>query len=648
MIEIQNKNIWKHDSGRFLLGVIFLVSLLFLFFELPVEGHSSIEKSSPEAKSKLEDPPEKIDIWFADTVNVHGESFIVTNEEGEEMNIASPFKNQENQRHITIPIKDKLPPGQYTVDIEVIGSDGHPLRETYDFEIATPKNQVKEGLENLSLKASNPEDGAIIASSPNQIELWLSQPADISAFALYNDKQSLIKTGEPEVDPEDPTHYTIEVEETLDRGTHSVDWYASVEEGSKNGTFYFAVGEVTSFASENGDAISIPSLSLEKASTSLKYWLAFTGLLTLFGGTWFKVFIAKGKGRGKSWEKTSIALYVVSITGLMLLLIQYRTEFSQLSWKEFFLLPFIWVTGLQMILLVSAFWVKKSKPLSHLALLGVAVVLWSFTGHSVSSYHNLLWGVGLDALHLFGVSIWMGGLVGLIILSPREEKVTWLKTTGLSYAKWAFFSILLIIITGVLMTVEYIPSFTFSSLISSEWGMVLGIKVSLVLVILAFAIGQRLSLKHLSASSIFLFFFRARMEVAVGVLLLFAAAILIELQPKEAEQGIYPSMAEKEDVEVSVDVEPFRIGKNDITIQFEEESEFEEVRASFFMFPSWNIEHTAFPLGNGAYRLTGNFIHGAGTIQMTVKAVKKNGETVSIPFRIQAPGKMATDYTEEQ
>lgn len=146
MIDIQNKTLCKKRSGWLLLWSIFLVSLLFLFFDSPVEGHSFIEKASPEAESKLEKPPEEIDIWFADQISIHAGSFTITNEKGMEMDTATPYKNQGNRRQITIPMKDKLPPGEYTVDIEVIGSDGHPLRETFHFEVDSLETLEEESI----------------------------------------------------------------------------------------------------------------------------------------------------------------------------------------------------------------------------------------------------------------------------------------------------------------------------------------------------------------------------------------------------------------------------------------------------------------------------------------------------------------------
>lgn len=93
----------------------------------------------------------------------------------------------------------------------------------------------------------------------------------------------------------------------------------------------------------------------------MAHWLTFIGLLTLFGGTWFSVTIAKGKGDHARWRKVSLWLYGLSIVGLVILLYGRRAQFSQLSWGELATLRFIWVPLLQIVLITLGRWAARGN-----------------------------------------------------------------------------------------------------------------------------------------------------------------------------------------------------------------------------------------------------------------------------------------------
>ncbi|EGL84258.1 copper resistance protein CopC [Caldalkalibacillus thermarum TA2.A1] len=642
-------NNWNWSVKRSGLTFIFvLLAIMFFFFApLSVDAHTTIEKSFPEAGDSLEESPSMIDIWFLDSVEIHSGSFKVTDQDGREFETGQPFVNEKDRRQVTVPIKEDLPPSRYTVRIDVIAPDGHPLTESYQFEVEEPEISEEDMFRDLRLEKSNPEDGVILSSSPDKIELWTTQPAEITAFGLFDDKDEVVRTSEPLVDPENPKHFIIEVEEELNKGTYTINWYAQIGDKSKNGIFYFAIDEVTSLVSAERGSTGLPSLSFGSVGgKQWAHWLAFLGLLTLFGGTWFDVVIAKKKGNQTRWKKVTLYLYGLSMLGLFLLLIERRVEFSHLIWTDFISLRFTWLTGLQMVLLTVAYWFVRKWNKPYLILLGLTVLLWTLTGHSASLRYGGVLGVGVDALHLLGVSIWFGGLFALFIMTPKEEAVSWLKEAGKSFSRWAFWSMIIIILTGIWMTLEYVPTFTLESLLASEWGTMLWVKTVLVIGIIVLAYGQRRSIKRMSSTRVRSFFTRFKMELIFGALILMAAAVLIDLEPSAAEQGVYPQKAVQGDMEVTVEIDPFQIGRNDITIRFENEPELKQVKASFFMFPSWRMENNAFPLGDGEYRLTGNFLHGAGTIYMEVEAIQANGETSIFPFRIQVPGDMPESLRE--
>lgn len=630
----------SYRNNTFIIGMMVIAAIVLSVFSSAF-AHTSLEKTAPQSGERVPQSPSAIELWFQGDVVVYSNSIKVTNGEGEDFDTGEPLVDPTNSRHVTTQLHEGLPPGNYTVHIHVLAPDGDPLRERYSFMVKEapptqeePQLSTEEAWKLLELETSSPSDGVIVASSPEQIELWFTQPAQLSAFGLFDDRQGAVLINDPYTDPDDPRHHIIKLKNELSPGTYSAHWYATIEGKSKNGVFYFAVNEVSSIVPPQGRAVNdfFPQVTIK----SLASWLAFLGVLTLFGGTWFYVVIAKQEGYVQRWKKASLFLYGVSILGLLLTVYYYWLEFTQISWTEFISFSFVWLPLVQMVLLSLSYAAGQGKR--SLWLCGLTVVLWAFTGHSVQSSYGGSIGVLIDSLHLFAISIWMGGLFALFMFMPMEEPVSWLKEKGKRYAKWAFWSIIVIILTGLWMTLKYVPSFTWKSLISSQWGTMLGIKVILLSTIILIGYFQRRSLQRLTHKVVIPFFYRAKIELVVGLIVLLVAAFLIDLSPSAAEQGIYPDKVVQDGVEATVQVSPFQVGANDITIQFTPHAEIENVRVNLSMPPQWRVDHQAFSLGQGTYRLTGNFLHASGTVYMEVKAKTTNGNEMIFPFQIKVPG----------
>jgi copper transport protein len=155
-----------------------------------------------------------------------------------------------------------------------------------------------------------------------------------------------------------------------------------------------------------------------------------------------------------------------------------------------------------------------------------------------------------------------------------------------------------IAVTGIGMTLKFLPSFSMESLLMSDWGKTLLLKVFLFIGMTGIGYLQRHSLKKISLQGLHTFIRRGRVELLYGVLILFAAAVLIESSPVAAEQGVYSISPAKDGTTVSVKITPFRAGKSDIDIGFQNQPELKQVRVYFYMPPDFRKENTAFSLGN--------------------------------------------------
>jgi copper transport protein len=611
------------------------VILLYLVPIATVNAHSPIEKRIPETNAVLQTMPNKVELFFEEPVEIHRSSVIVRNDKEVEVQIGKPQLDPNDNRHIYVDLQKNLSSGIYTVDIDVVAVDGHPLKEKYQFEIKVKTSSNEEMFQRLILERAYPEDGTIIEKSPKKIELWYSEPAEMDVFGILDDKQQSISSENPIVDPNNPKHFIIEIKDELGKGTYSIHSQVQIGEQRKYDIVYFAVEDVSSIT---GSAVySRDSIWKHIGFLQIAHWLAYIGLLTLFGGTWFQ-FIDKGKGDLIRWKKCSNYLYGLSIAALVLELLLNKYQFSEVNLKDFLSFNFVWISILQIVFLSVSYFINKDKIRFFILLL--SVLCWALTGHSVAPNYGGAWGIVIDLLHLLAVSLWIGGLFALFIMMPKENSLLWLKETGKAFSKWALVSMIVIGITGVMMSLKYVPSFSLRSMAFSYWGGMLFFKIALFIGIVVFGLWQRKLLLRMTEVIANVFQRNMKIEIGIAVLVLFGAGILVDLSPKEAEQGIYPKTQVQQGIKATVNVSPMKPGANDISIQFDHESDIEKVRVKFYTTNEWSVENSAFSMDKGLYKLTGTFFHAAGTMNMEVQAIRTNGEKLIFPFKVQVPGVM--------
>jgi copper transport protein len=406
----------------------------------------------------------------------------VTDAKGDEFQKGNAKVDPQDPGHITVMLKE-LPSGEYTVKINVITPDGYVFTDSYRFMVKKASVNPDANQREFKLEKASLGDGEIV-KAPQKMDLWYSHPAEVISLGIFNNKGESIRFKEPYPDPEDPRHMIVEFMEDASQGTYQVTLYATPKDKSINkiqldnvNVFYFAVGEVSSLIPPEAGTSNLGFGIIGVKQTA--HWLSFLGLLTLFGGTLFHLVIAKGRGNEERWRRVSLGFYVLAVTGFFVLLIYRRFELPTLPLQELLALKFTWVPMLQILVLSLGFWAARGN--FRLLFLGIAILLWSFvTGHSTYPRYGEGWLMGVNGLHLLSVSVWLGGLVALVVMRPKENSLAWFKEEGLAYSKWAFWSMMVIIGTGVWMSYQFVPSFSLGSLMISDWGKSLLGKVVLV------------------------------------------------------------------------------------------------------------------------------------------------------------------------
>ncbi|WP_028610884.1 copper resistance protein CopC [Paenibacillus harenae] len=618
--------------------IFFLLAIMIPLTQ--VDAHSPIEKRFPNVNAVMETSPEQVELLFEDPVQIHRSSVIVRNEKEEEVQVGKAQLDPDNNRRIFVAMQQNLPSGKYTVDIDVVAMDGHALKEKYTFEVKVVTATPEERFQNLQLVRTTPEDGTIVQGTPTRIEVWYNEDVDeMPYFGLLNDKQQMLDTAKPTVDPDEPKHYVLELDQELDSGTYAIHFYPRIGDRTTVNIVYFAVDEFTSITGHR--EFSYDELWDQLGLLQWAHWLSYFGLLTLTGGALFRQLLGNNNlGEEKRWVRFAYTMYGLSVIAIVMVLVMYRVGYSQVVFNDFINFNFVWITMIQLLTVCISIMIKKLR----LVLLSISVLCEALIGHSVDPAYGGAWAVGADLIHLLASAVWIGGLSALLIRMPNHNGKEWLQHAGRLFSKWALVSYLAIGLSGIIMTINYVPAFSTQSLLTSYWGQVLIFKVLLFLAILLFAVWQRRLLKKVAETMAVRFKRNVRIEIIIAVLILLGAGFLVDLSPKEAVQNIEPASQTKEGITASVQIYPFKVGANDVTIQLNDDTDIAHVRAKFSTNLGGAVENNAFKLGDGFYKITGNIFHGAGTVKMELQAIKSNGERLIYPpFTIQMPGFMPND-----
>lgn len=622
--------------------IILFVTLLLMQVASPaIQGlaHSTMEETSPSEGERLTESPSTLEFWFQDPVVLHAKSIQLKSQSGTGIELEDTRVDPDDKTHIISNLNDKLPPGSYAAKISVIALDGDIIKENLNFQVVEKEKTQQQT--NFEIIQNYPEDGEITDGSPRKMDLWFNQPADITAIGVFDDRQQSISIKEPVMDPEDPNHVIIEFNEELPKGSYQVTWYARPEASEDMSlpdtidVFYFAVDKFTAIQQPSEGE---PVESAWFASMGLKqtgYWLLFIGIMALFGLTFFHTIIHREPASLKRSPLSFFLLLFVFI-GVVLVLMAQKSELESLSFTQFLSLKFVWIPLLQIGLLLLGIFLTKGRLLFFAAAL---LLIPLITGHAAYPRYGGYFSMFMNALHLLAASIWVGGLLAILTFPKKEEMKKFLRSTLPAFSNWAFGSLTVIIVTGLYMTMKYVPSYTFESFWKSEWGKAIVLKMALTLAVLVIGLFQRRSIKQVTEKTVSKVISRVRVEIIYTALLLLFASVLVVSTPGSAEQGVYPAVIEKEGIELNVSFSPLKLGLSVLTLDFEGEP-VEDVEVTLSMPPNYQVSYKAFQVEEDVFKLTGNLLHAAGTMNMKVKAEKSDGAEVEFTFRVVIPGEM--------
>jgi copper transport protein len=411
-----------------------------------------------------------------------------------------------------------------------------------------------------------PAASVTLSSPPQRVALTFDEAVEprFAIISVSDAAGNQVTVGRPARSPADPNTLVVPLKR-IGEGWYLVYWRAiSVDGHPVQNAFTFAVGPNPGPPPQ----FTVPHISGSATSTPLLVarWAMFLTTLTAIGLFILRVLIAQPLMRrveGTSLRAVSRAFVVAAVLGLFAIpvYIEESTAIDSLrSFWAFGSLAPLWRTtafGRAYVDLLICFalfvgaalvalWVDRPKldqrPVAPLlALVGAlaaaaaVLVMPGAGGHAGQTTPRGV-AVFLDWLHLLAVGVWIGGLMGLLVLwwsLPRGGRLTGLAFCVPRFSNVAFVSVLAIVGTGVGASILHLP--TVSALWLTSYGKVILIKVAILAGALAIAAVNLLRTKprlvDRDASAVSVLRGLVAGEVVLVAGAVFAGALLSSLAP---------------------------------------------------------------------------------------------------------------------
>jgi copper transport protein len=363
-----------------------------------------------------------------------------------------------------------------------------------------------------------PEASRTVNSSPANVQLTYTEPVE-PRFAIVSvtDAAGIRMTaGVPQRSTSDANTLVVPLKK-LTPGWYLVYWRViSVDGHPVRGAFTFAVGPNPGPAPE----FAIPSISETAATPRLvaARWAAFLTLMAAIGIFALRMGAARPlvrRVRDTHLRALTVAFVVSSALALVAIPVYVVLATADFALRSAFdlgaLAPllsvsafgrgFLWLElcfALFTAAALVALWVdrpdREQRSVAELlagtgAWLGAAAVLLvpGLAGHAAQTSPRG-WALAFDWLHMAAGSIWVGGLVGLLVLAaslPAARRVAGLAFCVPRFSNVAFVSVLALIGSGIGSSLLHLP--TLASLWSTSYGQALLAKIAILLVAMLLA-----------------------------------------------------------------------------------------------------------------------------------------------------------------
>jgi copper transport protein len=371
---------------------------------------------------------------------------------------------------------------------------------------------------------TNPVASGVLETPPKQVALTFDEAVEprFAIVSVTNVDGKQETTATVSRSPADPDTLVVPLRAGLPEGWYLIYWRAiSVDGHPVSGAFTYAVGPSPGPAPQ----FRVPAISATADTPQLLItrWLMFLTVMVAIGLLAMRLVIARPAARripGVSLRPLTIAFVVSSVLGLVAIPVYLDFSIANDSLRSVFdlgaLVPLFRVTafgraildfelcfGLFCVAAWIALWVdrpeRERRSVAELgAGLGVVLsatavlVVPGAAGHAAQTSPRGAM-VLFDWLHLASGSIWLGGLIGLLLLWPRiarERRVRAFSVVVPRFSKIALGSVAVLAISGIGETYFHMPAI--NALWQTSYGVAILVKTGLIAIAIVVASGNLL------------------------------------------------------------------------------------------------------------------------------------------------------------
>ncbi|MEU3468517.1 copper resistance protein CopC [Streptomyces sp. NPDC006687] len=373
-----------------------------------------------------------------------------------------------------------------------------------------------------ALTASDPKDGAVVATAPAQVTLSFSEEVALGddSIRVMDPQGKRVDTGElRNMCSGSVIRYGTALHSGLPDGTYTVAWQAvSADSHPVSGAFTFSVG------APSATSVALPSQTAGGGPVGIAYgiarYAAYAGFTVLVGGSAF-ILLCWRRGSAERPLQKLVVRGWVTLTAATLAMLVLRTPYTgsgkfadafDLDGLKAVLETKTGASFMSRLLLLGAAALfiavlfgayarrqknagaqsaEETKDTSDLAFglgIGGTVVAagiaatWALAEHASTGIQPGI-AMPVDILHLLAVAAWLGGLVTLLVALRTAADIE--RAAVKRFSRVAFISVVILAVTGVYQSWRQLGSW--SALTGTSYGRLLLIKVGLVAVLVGIA-----------------------------------------------------------------------------------------------------------------------------------------------------------------
>ena len=357
-----------------------------------------------------------------------------------------------------------------------------------------------------TLESSSPADGQSVLTSPSEIRITFSETVTTisGGLSVLNADGKTVDTGNSEI--VGGRTLVAPISETLSDGTYVATYRVLSADGHPvSGSLLFAVGagalDRSAQPSSSGDR-------LWEIIGGISRFIMYLAALVAAGVAFFLAFIhdrAEDRWRIVPFVRIGSILALLSAIGIVMSQAALLTGKGAGAVTDSTVLRDVlnqnlgWSLALLMIGLAAVHLstdIPKKVVSQSLAVYGGLAVTVSFAvwGHATELSPTAI-SLAADAIHATASALWLGGLVGLVMVLSVRTPETVRATAGIigRFSRMAFWSVIALTLAGLTLTITGSGA-SLNSILTTTWGQLVLAKISLTLIVVLIAAWNRRTL----------------------------------------------------------------------------------------------------------------------------------------------------------